>query len=864
MRAPAGGRAVATASIDGTTACFGTDERPLWSAKGTGGFPFDLAVADITGDGVDEVLVASGDGTLYVYDHRGTLLWKFVRTAPLYQVCVARDRDGRAIVLTGGVEQVLYALSPQGRVLNQLKTEHVIRHLRAGDVSGSGDDSVAMATASSGLTGVLKLFLLNPRDLSIAWRHDNLATPGMNPGKRFFSLLLTDLTNDGKAEIMLGGGWRENGTVHAYDAQGKLLFTKSDRRIPNIPYRMSLLRKVKVPGDEFILGHFGNVLILYEKDGSLRETIIGPYSFADSHFDEELKTLFMGSDVSGGNEIYAYRLDRPGWKKAFATQKAQGRLAEIEQNIAVMTKQVSDFKAPDYQPAPRPALAITQIADARAFRHVQFATSITLSQKVENPDELWCQERDRRMPYKNTADELVAVMAEKEANLENTLIWAGHGNAVFFPLSTFERLLKTAPKHLKGFVFAEMEGTTEHTRAVVEQIILPLAELCRAHGKIIFFRNKNIFWNGTCYVPFWSQVLLNEKFRDVFVPALEETNCRSQELSLAGRVGLWQTGNFNRWASRTVTDDANFNRMFEWGAQQILTHHLRTLVSTASMGADVFLSDIHAGVAGVGAYVMDGNEPLGDRSQAARRPAQNADLFAQLVPFYQMLEKGIIQIPSREALLSCSSMALVMRAPPSELFFKHGINGHRYSFPQDNDPAMVFSRLDSYWGGSVLFGSDFSAYAMNVRQRTCNFLPELPYGLVPIIPAQAAQQKRFHRTVVTDGESFFDEAGVKHSPSDYQAEVTKRLRAAAAEMPINVAGQAHWSASRLDDKHVRVVLIDPGFLDPAARPVEIVFQHVKPTRCVDILSRETLSPKNGKLPLTIPAGLFRIIDLELP
>jgi hypothetical protein len=42
MRPQPGARAVVTASLDGTTACFSLEGRPLWSAKGAGGFPFDL------------------------------------------------------------------------------------------------------------------------------------------------------------------------------------------------------------------------------------------------------------------------------------------------------------------------------------------------------------------------------------------------------------------------------------------------------------------------------------------------------------------------------------------------------------------------------------------------------------------------------------------------------------------------------------------------------------------------------------------------------------------------------------------------------------------------------------------------------
>jgi hypothetical protein len=171
--------------------------------------------------------------------------------------------------------------------------------------------------------------------------------------------------------------------------------------------------------------------------------------------------------------------------------------------------------------------------------------------------------------------------------------------------------------------------------------------------------------------------------------------------------------------------------------------------------------------------------------------------------------------------------------------------------------------MDTYWGGSVTRADDFSAYAMNVRQRTCNFLPQLPYGLVPIIPAHAANQGRFRETITTDGEVFYDGSGQSHSASAYRPVVEQALKAAAARLPFTVVGPAHWSAVKLDEKHLRVTLIDPGYLDPAARTVEVVFQRAKVTTCRDVLSGETLPLRQGRLAVTIPAGVFRIIDLEL-
>ncbi len=832
-------RAVFTASIDGVVQCFKLNGKLIWQAGTDGGFPFDLCVADIDNDGLDEVLVASGNGSLYAFDNNGKSLWTFSKEPPLYQVSVARQKDGSAIVLAGGVEQILYAISPKGEVVKKLKTQHCIRHIRTGNILNDANDYVALATTSTGLNGNLTLMLINPADLNVIWAKDNLGNYGFNMRKRFCSMLVTDVNKDGYDEIMLtGGNGPHDGRLYCYDHQGERVFIIVDEKIPRVAYRMNLLRHVKLPGDEFILGHYGNILIVYELDGTCREVLKGHYSFTDSYFDPDLKTLFMGSSVSGGDEVISLRLDQPGWQKEFETVVSSGKIAEIEKNIETLNRQIKEFTPPDYQPAPVDINIIAQEPVNNHFHHLSFTKNITLTQKIENPDELWCLETDKRWKYDLSADELVDIVAKNEAEGQNIIIWAAHGSAVFFPLSTFKRLLEAAPKHLIGFVFAEMEGTDRHMQDVVAKLLLPIAELCKEHKKVIVFRNKNIFWNGSCYLPFWREVLLNKRYSDVFIPGLEETNCRTQELSLAGRIGLWQTGSFDHWACRTVTDNANFNRMFEWGGQQVITHHLRNLVSSASMGSDLFFSDIWGG-------------------------SDTDSLFEQLIPFYEMVEKGIIHIPQKNELLSLSDFALGMKSPPSATYIEHGRNGHSYSFPETEKTEMVFNRLDTYWAGALIDSFDYSYYAFNAKRRFLNFLPETPFGMTAIIPSETQKNETFKNIILTDGEYFYDEKGEQRTAKNYQAVVEAALAESASRMPVVVKGEAHWSVVKLDAEHIRVTLIDPGYLDPAERKCEIILQHIQAISCIDILSGEDLPVKGGYISLTVPAGIFRIVDVTL-
>ena len=848
-----GGRVVISAAYDGSVLCHSPSGQLRWKAETGDAFPFDLCVADLDGDGLDEVLVAAADGVLYVMDSDGKPLWTFKKNRPLYQVCVAKQDDGKSIVLAGGVENTLYSLSWKGELRGELLLKNHITRVRAGDILGQGRDMVAVATTTGALAGKLGIHLIDPRDLSIRWTRGELGSYAPNTGRRFFSMAIVDLNHDGKQDILTSGSWGQNGKIFALDQRGQPMFIQSDPRIPNIPYRMNMLVPVKLPNDEYIIGQFANILIVYNMDGACREVVTGAYAYANACFDPVTKTLYCGSSVSGGDELVAVHLDRPGWQKAFAEAPPVGKLAKIIANMKTLNQQVADFKRPSYQPEPRRVDVLLQdeyhVRSAEELRqqyqdgiqngkHVHYVSHLVLCQKPE-PGALWCRDRSAFGKYNLTADEVVAQAELWEKNGWDFCVQAGHTTALHMAPETFERVLKAAPKHLWGFEFSELgEKLDDREQEVVESVLLTLAEQCRQNGnKKILLRTKNIFWNGNIYHPFFKKVLLNKRYSDLFVPSLEETNSRTQELSLAGRIGLWQSGVFDHWASRAETDNACFNRSWEWSSQQVFSHHIRNLVSCASLGSDVYFNAIHQG------------------------PFSTA-LEAQIRPFYDMLEKGVVHIPQRSELISLSEVALGMHSPPSEGFLSHGTNGTRYIHPEDQ-PPFVFDRLDWYWGGAPMAPHDFSRYAYGLDRRMCNFLPLSPYGMVTIVPDQEIPglNRRYTSKISTDGQSFFDEQGKAHGPAEYRSVVEAKLREASVKLPVLVQGTAHWSASRLDENHVRVTLVDPGYLDPAGRDVKIVLQQDGWTRCRDILSNEELPVQAGIIPLRIPVGSVRIVDL---
>ena len=725
---------------------------------------------------------------------------------------------------------------------------HITR-VRAGDILGQGRDLVAVASTTNALAGTLSMSLVDPDDMRVIWSHTGIGSYASNTGRRFFSMVILDLNNDQKEDILVSGSWGQHGKIFAYDQDGELMFEKSDPRIPNVPYRMNILVPVKLPTDEYIIGQFGNIIIVYNMDGSCREVITGPYSYANASFDPETDILYCGSSVSGGDELVTIHLDRPGWQQAFEEAKPVGKLAQIIANMEELKEQVGAFEPPEYQPEPRPVDIILQdeyhLRTPEELReryedgkYTNYISHLVLCQKPE-PGALWCRDISAFGDYDLSADEVVEAAKLWESRGQDFLVQAGHTTALHMSPETFERVLKAAPNHLWGFEFSEIgQKLDEKEQEIVENVMLTLAKQCRKYGnKKILMRTKNIFWNGNIYHPFWENVLLDGQYSDLFVPGLEETNSRTQELSLAGRLGLWQSGVYDHWASRAESDNPCFNRSWEWSSQQVLSHNIRNLISNASMGSDIYFNGVFQG------------------------PFSPA-LEKQLWPFYEMLEKGMIHIPERSELVSLSPVALEMKSPPSPEFLGHGTN-HAASIYQGDQPPLVFDRMDWYWGAVPLAEYDFSKYVYGIERRMTNFLPLSPYGMVTILPDKdiAGLHKPYEQKITTDGRYFYDEKGKSYEPSEYRPVVEETLKKAAKELPVIVEGEANWAVVKMDESHFRVTLVDPGYLDPDDRDVKIVLQHGEWSRCTDILGREDLPVEDGKISVRIPMGSVRIVDL---
>jgi hypothetical protein len=91
----------------------------------------------------------------------------------------------------------------------------------------------------------------------------------------------------------------------------------------------------------------------------------------------------------------------------------------------------------------------------------------------------------------------------------------------------------------------------------------------------------------------------------------------------------------------------------------------------------------------------------------------------------------------------------------------------------------------------------------------------------------------------------------------------QRFEQAAQDLPLRVEGRAFAQVQKIGESILRATLIDPGFLDPADRAVHVrVRAGLQIDRVMDLLSGESLTIQDRRVAVTVPAGVFRIIEFH--
>lgn len=486
------------------------------------------------------------------------------------------------------------------------------------------------------------------------------------------------------------------------------------------------------------------------------------------------------------------------------------------------------------------------------YRNIEKEDPATWSRDTMS-NEFYRKRRDKRMKYTGTQAEILRKYKPIYDNYKGLAMWGGHGNdPYFYSNDTRRKLLDMANGKKTVLIFPELENDSEDFKYVLDNMLYPLAEYGSTRNLNIHLRCKHVFWQGPAHRELWSRLSSGE-FADIFVPTMEETTDKSMELSVSGRMGFWLSGAVNQWGTRSVPDNVTYDRLRQFGSQRLPNHFLRQNIYNIASGA-THLNNLS----------MDKE-------------------YMSLA--WELVAKGALYVPNRDELLSLSPVHLSMTTPDHRYLEEAAdvkIVTH-YNEKEETENKLVFSHLNGSWPGAPVTEWDFSNYAANETERRLNFIPAYNNGMVLITPVQNGAlakeglprgkmidklhpiYKNIMKEYVTDGRNYISADGKETYPAEtYYKNIKADIEKSAKLLPMTVAGDAGWVVAQTDAKHLRLTLVDGGYVNPSEKEVTVTFHTVKPVKMTDLLSGETFdvgSPEAIKV--TIPCGGFRFIDVEI-
>ncbi|MGJ8680545.1 hypothetical protein [Paraglaciecola sp.] len=854
ITANVGGQGVLyTGELDGAVAQYSTDGKLIWQTKTDNkAVLFELNAVDLNGDNNDDLLAASGDGSIYAWNAKGQKMWQFTpnHKVRFNEIAVAQV-GGRTRIYAGGNDFNLYELSVTGQLLSTTTIDGTVRKIEAGHFIEKDKASLLIYTYAHDKFRWQFLGFMDPASKKIiskiAWNDRKMHS--LRNSVMVTDLKIADLDQDGLDDLLFFAGGKAaekaSGTFAAYNGQFEQLASfnisgKDKQRYAHV-YGESLL-----PIRNQVMFQFGGITYIVDNKGKLIEKIgkkLSGLIFNGFALEPKTKQLFAAGQVGGGNTLYSFDLNKSDWYQT--KHKLQGRLADVESNINNLYQQALDFELPSYQTkSDKPWFMITSATPNKQVQKLdgaQLKTAIQTNWKenwdrttlAKNIGEI-ALKKDKRGKYQLTRKEIVGMAKDFEKKGQPFVVWAGHVTDPFYmSIDTLEAILAAAPNTAHGFIYAEMYDPKD-PRVIhfIEEYVPRLAAAMRKQGKAkLYFRYKNVFWAATSHMQPWKDLFFSGKYSDILVPASEDTSSRTQDLNLTGRVGMFAGGYVDDFAMRLVDDNPTSWRPYTPGGQRSISPYLRQGVMMAAYGARMGIIF---------------------QNKYAEKPGLNI--------LYALMKSGVLPVVEKQNIQSIGSWMLNQDINKGLI---HSIdNHHQLNHYKTDDEDALMSVAQMHWAGTSLPAHDYSSAALGVDYRWLNYIPELPHGMVPIAPVDTHKQLDKNKMPYFVGDGKYGLLDGKKIPAaEFSTLMQNTLKQGANQLPILVKGAA-WSVIKLDESHSRIILLDQGYTDPQDRQVTIQYQGIKPKWVKDILSKQIIAVNNSQSSLVVPAGSLRFIDVE--
>lgn len=881
---------IVASSYEGTLLCYDFDGKMLWENKLSGYYNQDIYCADIDGDGKDEVFAANSDGALYCVDSKGEVKWKFTPSqAPMNAVTVIHMKNTPYIVC-GGYDKNIYYLDTNGALKLTLASEsysrekgntnngpgknlHIANFLRTAR-RANGEEVLVLQGVTNAMSARGGLYLFNPLETEpYAYYSTKTATV-------FGDISINDLNPTKDNTIMLGSSKDTRvGYIVEVDLNGKMINTFAAAKISTeeskkFGYRVAQSEAVTIDGKEQRVILFGSCMILPTDANtpSTTKTLVTKYGYNDITKDATNTKLILASEQGGGSCIHIFDLKAKGWQQAYEELSPEGNIASILANSKSMVKSLYGFRLPKWESLEnRPVVCFmsegpnknpdTKVITDRI--HSRYQSPIFLNhgnpKGTENP-ESWSRDtmkndyfrdrRDRRQKYALTQAQLLSNVSKAyTGNSKGMAMWGGHGNDPFYnsPQTQHKIMSLTGEEQQTVLIFPEMEGRGEDALWLMDSYVYPMAAHATKHNSKLYIRAKHLFWLGNVYEPQWKD-LISGKYADVFVPSMEETTDKSMELSLMGRMGVWMSGAVDSWGTRCARDNPSYNRLRQFSHQNLPNHFLRNMVYHISLGAQ---------------YI------------------DNFEVDQEYMSLlWEMIAKGLLYVPKREEIVSLNPVRLSI-VHPDQAWLNEGNNVKwvtLFDEQKEEENPWAIGRLSGTWSAAPTTEWDYSRYAAGAKERRLNFISSFNNGHVLLTPPydkdapRGKIEERLHplykgitKEFFTDGRNYYADAErtQSYSPKEYYKVVESAIEEGAKLLPLTVKGEVGWVAAQSAPQHLRVTIIDGGYINPSTKEATIVFGTAKVKSVTDLASGKTLEVKDGECRVTVPCGLFLFLDVEL-
>lgn len=881
---------IVASSYEGTVIGVSYNGKILWKNKLSGFMNHDIWCGDINGDGKDEIVAANADGSIYCLNSKGKLIWLFKKNdAPMFAVSIIKKED-KSYVVAGSFDKSIYYLSPKGKEVKEIKSStysiekpwskykknipenHVsvsnfIRPLKNAD----GSETLVVLGSNNHMNVVGTLYFFNALE-DLPFRKKPVKADKRIKAKLRIrpigDLKAIDIDNDGNDDVVMGA------SAHANDLMVTTYNVIKDefrfRKLEKIRFGYDIVHSetIKENNNTILLSRAGSQIHLYPLNTANKKVERLQSKYAYNDICKDGNKIVLASAQSGGSCIHVINTKNGSWKNEFENLKPKGKIAKIIDNTKKARALLKKVEPSSKFNASQPVYLMTEKVPSNLeglknsitnkYKSPIFLNSLFMP-RVEKWDrsvltnDKYRLARDRRKKYVLSQEEALEQITNAYKNQPGVAYWGGHGNDPYmFSLNTTKKVLDQAAGKKTVLIYPEVEDhSVENLNFVVNDLIYPLAKHAQKKNANIFLRSKNVFWLGSNYLSSWSRLMSGE-FADVFVPSMEETTDKTMELSLAGRMGMWTSGAVNGWGTRAVPDNTSFDRSRQLGYQRLPNHFLRMLIYHTANGAQ-FINN----------FAVDQD---------------------YLSIYWELIAKGALYVPKRNEVLSISPVHLSMKEPDHH-FLDDGANvkwNVFYNEEFEKNNAFVLSRMNGTWPGAPVTNWDFSRYAAGVKERRLNFLAPYQNGLVLITPPQEgvfAQKnvvraklkdnlhplyKNILKEYITDGRNYYSHDGKQTFKADeYYKVIEKDIQESSKKIPITVKGDVAWVVAQTSSKHLRLTLIDNGYINPEASTAIVSFNTIKPVSITDVLSKESFNKSGETININIPLGGFRFIDVEL-